>query len=188
MVPRQVSPVCCDSEKREGEAGRGDEKNERGRCVVEKGSSVIRGETYREEPAHLLIEREAVCKVGEMMNRLCETSSSFTSPHFHFKMGWFSSSPSDSTPTSSDSNAPSRSERKACWDSRDEYFGCLDKNQVSVPGQEGAACKDEDGTYRKHCAASWVSLEFALRKGEGKSEIEEERECGCYLISVGGGL
>jgi len=57
MVPRQVSPVCCDSEKREGEAGRGDEKNERGRCVVEKGASVIRGETYREESAHLLIER-----------------------------------------------------------------------------------------------------------------------------------
>jgi len=120
--------------------------------------------------------------------RSCETSSL---PSLHFqKMGWFSSSSSTDTSstTTSDSNAPSRSERKACWDSRDEYFGCLDKNQVSVPGQEGAACKDEDGTYRKHCAASWVSLEFALEKGEGKSEIEEERECGCYLTSVGAGL
>ncbi|GAA5827665.1 hypothetical protein JCM5353_008367 [Sporobolomyces roseus] len=92
-------------------------------------------------------------------------------------MGWFSSSSSTDTSstTTSDSNAPSRSERKACWDSRDEYFGCLDKNQVSVPGQEGAACKDEDGTYRKHCAASWVDYFNKRRVLQLRQDMMERR-------------
>lgn len=72
-------------------------------------------------------------------------------------MGWFSSSSSPKSDSSNDSAAPSRSERKACWDSRDRYFGCLDKAGVSVPGQEGDNCKQEDGVYRDKCAASWVS-------------------------------
>ncbi|GAA5850908.1 hypothetical protein JCM3766R1_003998 [Sporobolomyces carnicolor] len=71
-------------------------------------------------------------------------------------MGWFSSSSSPKSDSSNDSAAPSRSERKACWDSRDRYFGCLDKAGVSVPGQEGDNCKQEDGVYRDKCAASWV--------------------------------
>ena len=78
---------------------------------------------------------------------------------FHNIMGWFSSSSSTSSSSepTNDSAAPSRSERKACWDSRDLYFGCLDKNSIPVPGQEGDKCKKEDGEYRDKCAASWVS-------------------------------
>lgn len=74
-------------------------------------------------------------------------------------MGWFSSSSSSTTSTeaTNDSAAPSRSERTACWTSRDQYFGCLDKSNVAVPGQEGDKCKKEDGEYRDKCAASWVS-------------------------------
>ncbi|GAA5904220.1 Coa6p [Sporobolomyces salmoneus] len=91
-------------------------------------------------------------------------------------MGWFSSSTSTSTSESTnDSAAPSRSERKACWDSRDLYFGCLDKSGVSVPGQEGDKCKQEDGTYRDKCAASWVDYFNKRRVLQLRQDMMERR-------------
>ena len=86
-----------------------------------------------------------------------------TSEVSHTKMGWFSSSASsaaDSAAASAPSAgaaAPDRSQRAQCWTSRDAYFGCLDKNNVQAPGQEGeGVCKAENDEYRSKCAASWV--------------------------------
>ncbi|GAA5963533.1 hypothetical protein JCM3765_006271 [Sporobolomyces pararoseus] len=90
-------------------------------------------------------------------------------------MGWFSSSSSSSSEPTNDSAAPSRSERKACWDSRDLYFGCLDKNSVSVPGQEGDKCKKEDGEYRDKCAASWVDYFNKRRVLQLRQDMMERR-------------
>ncbi|OWZ54753.1 hypothetical protein LQV05_002637 [Cryptococcus neoformans] len=63
--------------------------------------------------------------------------------------------------------APSREERKACWNSRDIYFGCLDKNKVLQAGDEvrrdtkgnvvpGGICSGERMSYENNCAKAWV--------------------------------
>lgn len=77
-------------------------------------------------------------------------------------MGWFSSS-SSSDSASNSGAAPDRSQRSQCWESRDAYFACLDKNGVQVPGQEGEACKKENNEYKGKCAGSWVSRQFSHR-------------------------
>lgn len=51
------------------------------------------------------------------------------------------------------SEAPSRSERKACWESRDAYFECLTKS-----GEQEASCTKDRAAFEKNCAASWVGL------------------------------
>lgn len=54
--------------------------------------------------------------------------------------------------TSEPAPAPTRSERQACWEHRDLYFGCLTKNKVAIPpgtdmsdgrGPIGKAAKEE---------------------------------------------
>ncbi|KAH7341694.1 cytochrome c oxidase, subunit VIb [Rhizoctonia solani] len=52
--------------------------------------------------------------------------------------------------------APTREERKRCWQARDAYFGCLDNNKVIQPGKEGSACSRENKTYGQLCPAVWV--------------------------------
>lgn len=57
---------------------------------------------------------------------------------------------------------PTRAERKKCWESRDIYFGCLDKNNIiDVVKPEGAAaakkaCSAENKLIERDCAAQWV--------------------------------
>ncbi|GEM07585.1 cytochromec oxidase, subunit VIb [Rhodotorula toruloides] len=72
-------------------------------------------------------------------------------------MGWFSSSLSPDSASTSGS-APDRSQRSQCWESRDAYFACLDKNGVQVPGQEGEGCKTENDMYKGKCAGSWSRM------------------------------
>ena len=65
----------------------------------------------------------------------------------------------NSTKTEEPTGVPDRNQRQACWDARDKYFGCLERNKIVVPGQEeGKTCKAENVEYSKLCAASWVSL------------------------------
>lgn len=76
-------------------------------------------------------------------------------------------SPSSSRPEI-EKPAPSREERKACWNSRDIYFGCLDKNKILQAGDEirtntkgdvipGQVCSAERKGYENSCAKAWVS-------------------------------
>lgn len=57
---------------------------------------------------------------------------------------------------------PSRAERQRCWDSRDVYFGCLDRNSivdaVEPAGAAAAqkACAKESEQLDRDCAAQWV--------------------------------
>lgn len=78
--------------------------------------------------------------------------------------GFGSSSASSSTPppASEPTVAPTREQRKHCWESRDAYFACLDKGNVMVaggtePGEAG--CKAERKGYEVHCGKSWVSCD-----------------------------
>ena len=67
-------------------------------------------------------------------------------------MGWFSSSSKTEEP-----GAPSREDRKKCWETRDAYFACLDSVGVVKAGGEGNACGKEKKRYEASCAKSWVS-------------------------------
>lgn len=70
-------------------------------------------------------------------------------------MGFFSSSES----TSDAPDLTKKSARKTCWDARDKYFGCLDKNDILDPRKDANAskvCKTEETDFDSKCIKSWV--------------------------------
>ena len=81
-------------------------------------------------------------------------------------MGWFGSSsaeqkkPEEATSLDGTYTPMKRNERKACWDARDAYFKCLDKNNILDAVKEGDAalknCPTENAKYEQDCATSWV--------------------------------
>lgn len=81
-------------------------------------------------------------------------------------MGWFGltkdkTSPADPEPSNDGGYiAPDRSSRAHCWEMRDEFFRCLDRNDIldSVKEDEKArkACAPELKEFEKACASSWV--------------------------------
>lgn len=79
-------------------------------------------------------------------------------------MGFFSSSSSPPAPKLSSDGAPiapDRSQRAKCWEARDIYFQCLDKNDIvdSLKEKDKAAkaCSSEGKAFEANCASSWVS-------------------------------
>jgi hypothetical protein len=86
-------------------------------------------------------------------------------PHTH-TMGFFSSSsdklPAPKISTDGTPIAPDRSARAKCWEARDAYFQCLDKNTIidSLTNKDAAekACGTENKGFEKNCASSWVSF------------------------------
>lgn len=70
-------------------------------------------------------------------------------------MGWFTKDNDDKLPNT-------RSQRKQCWDSRDEFFGCLDKiGVVNVLDPQNSrsvskSCGNQEQSFEKNCASSWV--------------------------------
>ncbi|KAF9870726.1 hypothetical protein CkaCkLH20_11828 [Colletotrichum karsti] len=56
--------------------------------------------------------------------------------------------------------APKRNERRKCWDARDAYFGCLDRNNIvdalKDDRQARKACGAENTDFERDCAAAWV--------------------------------
>lgn len=52
---------------------------------------------------------------------------------------------------------PTKSERQACWDSRDRYWECLNSNGGNEP-----QCKKFREIYETSCPTQWVSLIFVL--------------------------
>jgi cytochrome c oxidase assembly factor 6 len=86
------------------------------------------------------------------------------------KMGWFSSdkpNAPDAPKATEDGGfiAPDRTKRAHCWEARDAYFGCLDKNNIidSVKRGEEAdkLCPDETVKFDQNCATSWVSSYYS---------------------------
>ena len=80
-------------------------------------------------------------------------------------MGLFGSS-NNSPPTpklSSDGApiAPDRTQRARCWEARDAYFQCLDKNGIIDSITEKSKAEKACGAVGKgldtNCASSWVS-------------------------------
>jgi cytochrome c oxidase assembly factor 6 len=78
-------------------------------------------------------------------------------------MGWFGSSDVAKQPATAEptiQTPPGRVKRAQCWDARDGFFKCLDKNGIldSVKEDEKAksVCGGELQKFEQNCAASWV--------------------------------
>lgn len=106
-------------------------------------------------------------------------------------MGWFSSSPQPATspaasvPSTNSSpgpastadgayEAPDRTKRARCWDSRDAYFACLDRNNIldalKQSDDAAAKCGKEAVGFERDCVASWVKYFKQRRVAEYEKE------------------
>ena len=58
--------------------------------------------------------------------------------------------------------APDRTSRENCYDSRDRFFVCLQKNDIldAIKEDEKSrkVCPEEVADYERDCAKSWVSF------------------------------
>ncbi|KAI1812833.1 oxidoreductase-like protein [Poronia punctata] len=59
--------------------------------------------------------------------------------------------------------APDRTERKHCWEARDNFYRCLDKHDVidslTGDGKKTAEkeCAQENKAFNENCASAWVT-------------------------------
>lgn len=80
-------------------------------------------------------------------------------------MGLFGTTPTSLPPPKISSDgapiAPDRTQRQKCWEGRDGYFQCLDKNgiidSITEKGKAEKACSSEGRKFEANCASSWVS-------------------------------
>ncbi|KAG9247485.1 cytochrome oxidase c subunit VIb-domain-containing protein [Calycina marina] len=109
-------------------------------------------------------------------------------------MGWFGSS-QETLPTpkiSADGApiAPDRSQRARCWEHRDAYFSCLERNDIidSIKERDKAAkeCSAEGKGFEANCASSWVEYFKKRRVVEYKRDetlkrLQAEGAQGTYV-------
>lgn len=61
----------------------------------------------------------------------------------------------------SGARAPDRTERRRCWEARDAYFACLDRNSIldALKDEKATAkaCGSESVGFENNCAREWVS-------------------------------
>ena len=85
-------------------------------------------------------------------------------------MGLFTTTPASPPPPKISSDgapiAPDRTQRAKCWEGRDAYFQCLDKNGIvdSLTEKDKAekACAREGKQFEGSCASSWVGGVYLL--------------------------
>lgn len=67
---------------------------------------------------------------------------------------------SSSNPASQDKQeaepSPTRESRAKCWNSRDEFFACLDASKVASPADRGDKCSEQAKQYETNCAKRWA--------------------------------
>lgn len=92
-------------------------------------------------------------------------------PKYHAVMAWLPAwgsttkpegAPSSDSIKSEEYRPPGRQTRAKCWDSRDVFNECLNRNNIldAIKDKEAAdkACGKESDLFEKNCASSWVSL------------------------------
>ncbi|KAK4676155.1 hypothetical protein QC764_509620 [Podospora pseudoanserina] len=108
-------------------------------------------------------------------------------------MGWLSSSsPEDqrSQEIRAGTVAPSRAERARCWEARDGYFACLDKNNIVDALKEekaaGKACGAEGKVFERDCAAQWVTYfkKWRVQDIQKRQRIKELEAQGANRLDV----
>ncbi|AMD20224.1 HDL520Cp [Eremothecium sinecaudum] len=104
-------------------------------------------------------------------------------------MGWFSKQKEMDDQT----KPATRSARKQCWESRDEYFKCLDKiNVVNALDPKNADmikshCKAEETKFDQDCATSWIKYFKEKRVVDIKKEkmLQNMEKEGAQLVNLG---
>lgn len=79
-------------------------------------------------------------------------------------MGWLPWSSGDSNKASDGGRiAPDRSSRARCWEGRDAFFACLDRNEIldAIKDDKEARrkCAKEVAEFEAACSQTWVCLE-----------------------------
>lgn len=122
---------------------------------------------HRLIPAHcrLIQDEQSAVKFSHLHQRRIGKTSIAETP-LALIMGFWSSSDKALSPApriSSDGApiAPDRSQRAKCWEARDAYFRCLDKNGIvdslSEKDKAEKGCAVEGRGFEANCASSWVS-------------------------------
>ena len=94
---------------------------------------------------------------------------------------WTSASPTtDQRPIGKDGyKAPDRAERNLCWEARDNFFACLERNGIvdSIKEDEKAraVCAGALAQFDKDCSASWVTYFKKRRVMEYQREMTIRR-------------
>ncbi|KAG4428326.1 hypothetical protein IFR05_016193 [Cadophora sp. M221] len=76
--------------------------------------------------------------------------------------------------------APDRTQRARCWEARDAYFSCLDKNSIvdslgADKAKADKACSSEGRGFESNCASSWVTYFKKRRVMEWQKERTMEK-------------
>ncbi|KAI0114247.1 cytochrome oxidase c subunit VIb-domain-containing protein [Hypoxylon sp. NC0597] len=77
--------------------------------------------------------------------------------------------------------APDRTERKQCWDARDNFYKCLDKHNVidslNGDGKKIAEkeCAQENKAFEGNCASAWVTYFKRYRVADYQKKKTLER-------------
>lgn len=120
-------------------------------------------------------------------------TTSTSPPTPHNKMGLFTTSaPSLPAPKLTPDGAPiapDRTQRAKCWEARDAYFSCLDKNSIidslgADKAKADKACSSEGRGFEGNCASSWVTYFKKRRVMEWQRErtLEKLREEGAVKM------
>lgn len=109
-----------------------------------------------------------ICPAPLNINQLSQTNAIMV-----WGLDWITGSgpsqPTSTAPRSTDGGyvAPDRSKREVCYESRDLFFKCLDRNNIldAVKEDEKSrqVCPTEVTAYERDCARSWVSYSPTAR-------------------------
>ncbi|EEB07147.1 hypothetical protein SJAG_02229 [Schizosaccharomyces japonicus yFS275] len=79
------------------------------------------------------------------------------------------------TPATEPFRAPKRADRESCWTARDEYFKCLDKNNIINAKKDDALAAEKCGPQKEgfetSCVKAWVDyfLKFRVQQADQES-------------------
>lgn len=86
--------------------------------------------------------------------------------------------------------APTRTERKKCWESRDAYFACLDRNNIldAVKDDKAAAknCGGESAVFERDCASEWVTYfkKWRVAEHNKKQRLAQLQAQGAQSVEI----
>ncbi|KAI0487003.1 cytochrome oxidase c subunit VIb-domain-containing protein [Xylaria cf. heliscus] len=125
----------------------------------------------------------------------------YTTAHYNLltaTMGFFGlfSSPEDKRKEEvrTGARAPDRSERRRCWDARDNFYQCLDKHDVidslSGEGKKTADkhCAKEEAAFQDNCASAWVTYfkKYRVADYQKKKTLERLEKEGANKMDIQG--
>lgn len=103
---------------------------------------------------------------------------------------WKSSTDKRADEVRSGAVAPSRTERKKCWESRDAYFACLDRNNIldALKDDKPAAkqCGGESALFERDCATEWVTYfkKWRVAEHNKKQRLAQLQAQGAQSVQI----